>query len=72
MCHNQMNHIGQQKVIDVIYHRFYWPGWRNDVKQFIRKCDCNIIKDMEVKPKAPLLVTEIDKFKTAGYASCQR
>ena len=63
MCHNQMNHIGQQKVIDVVYHRFYWPGWRNDVKQFIRKCDCNIIKDMEVKPKAPLLVTDIDKFK---------
>ena len=62
LCHDSLNHIGQHKTIDIIYQRFYWPGWRGDVKQFVHKCQCNIKKSQATFPKAPLQPTDIESF----------
>ena len=63
LCHDQMNHIGVVKCLDLVYCRFYWPKWRNDVKQWIFKCECNLKKDNNPSPvKSPLSVTDILKL----------
>ena len=58
-CHDQLSHIGQAKTLDIIWNRFYWPNWRNDTKQFIRKCHCNVKKSSSELSHAPLQPTEI-------------
>ena len=32
-------HFGIQKTIAQVEHRFFWPGWRDDVKRYCRSCD---------------------------------
>ena len=32
-------HLGTYKVIEKVRQRFYWPGFKEDVKRFIRCCD---------------------------------
>ena len=32
-------HLGTHKVIEKVRQRFYWPGFKEDVKQFIQCCD---------------------------------
>ncbi|KAH7643999.1 hypothetical protein HUG17_6361 [Dermatophagoides farinae] len=60
LCHDKMNHIGQHKCLDIVFCRFYWPKWRNDVKQWIRKCACNVKKDNDPRPaKQPMCATDI-------------
>lgn len=32
-------HLGIHKTISKIQDRYYWPGWRKDVKNYVRCCD---------------------------------
>ncbi|KAH9510616.1 hypothetical protein DERF_009136 [Dermatophagoides farinae] len=54
------SNIGQHKCLDIVFCRFYWPKWRNDVKQWIRKCVCNVKKDNDPHPaNQPMSATDI-------------
>ena len=30
-CHDQVGHLGQDRVLDLLRDRFYWPGMHADV-----------------------------------------
>ena len=41
LCHAGAvgGHFGIQKTIAQVERRFFWPGWRDDVKRCCRSCD---------------------------------
>jgi len=41
LCHagSVGGHFGIQKTIAQVERRFFWPGWRDDVKRYCRSCD---------------------------------
>ena len=45
-------HLGMHKVIEKQRQRFYWPGFKEDVKQFIQCCDVCRNKSGPQKPTA--------------------
>ena len=51
-------HLGQFKCLEEVRRRFYWPGWRGDVKQHLRNCSsCDFKKD-DVEPFREELVVQ--------------
>lgn len=49
-------HLGVQKLQGKVKDRFYWPGWFEDVKGWVRGCvDCGSRKSLGKSPCAPLL-----------------
>ena len=55
--HNSLlsGHLGNTKTIGKTLQRFYWYGLRDDIKNWIRKCDnCASNKKPSKSPKAPL------------------
>ena len=37
-CHDQVGHLGQDRVLDLLRDRFYWPGMYVDVVSYINSC----------------------------------
>ena len=37
-CHDQVGHLGQDRVLDLLRDRFYWPGMHADVVSYINSC----------------------------------
>ena len=56
-CHDQVGHLGQDWVLDLLRDRFYWPGMHVDVVSYINsypRCLCR----KSQPDKAPLLNIE--------------
>ena len=54
--HEQMGHLGAEKVIELAQQRFYWPGMATDITNYIQKrCRCIANKKPNVKERAPLV-----------------
>ena len=34
-CHDQIGHLGQDRVLELLRDRFYWPGIHMDVASYI-------------------------------------
>ena len=34
-CHDQIGHLGQNRVLELLRDRFYWPGMHMDVASYI-------------------------------------
>lgn len=69
-CHDNMGHFGEFKCIEHIKKRFYWPGWKRDVKNHIRICSkCAQFKS-DVEPiRLPMITnetTELRNWETLG------
>ena len=48
-------HLGMNKTLSKVRHRFYWVGMRTDIRSFIRQCPtCNRNKPGGRKRRAPL------------------
>ena len=48
-------HLGHKKTREKILQQFYWYGVRDDVYDYVKRCDlCCSIKGPVRKPKAPL------------------
>ena len=48
-------HLGQNKTLDRVRQRFYWPGIESDVAEYCRQCkQCAERKDPPQKLRAPL------------------
>ena len=57
--HENMGHLGHEKVVDLCQQRFYWPHLSSDVKNYIqKKCRCVANKAPNVHERAPLVPIE--------------
>ena len=53
--HEDMGHLGSEKVIELAQQRFYWPGMAKTLKDNIQKrCRCIVDRKPTVLEKAPL------------------
>ena len=53
--HEDMGHLGPEKVIELAQQRFYWPGMAKTLKDNIQKrCKCIVDRKPTVPEKAPL------------------
>ena len=49
-------HLGENKTLQKLKERFYWPGHTADVREWCRSCDpCSQRKTPNPKPRAPLV-----------------
>ena len=56
-CNDQVGHLGQDRVLDLLRDKFYWPGMHIDVVSYINSCPrCLRRKSQPDKP--PLLSIE--------------
>ena len=37
-CHDQIGHLGQDRVLELLRDRFYWPGMHMNVASYINSC----------------------------------
>ena len=37
-CHDQIGHLGQDRMLKLLRDRFYWPGMHMDVTSYINSC----------------------------------
>ena len=37
-CHDQVGHLGQDRVLELLRDRFFWPGMQMDVAPYINSC----------------------------------
>ena len=57
--HENMAHLGAERVIDLARQRFYWPCMAKDIVQYIKKkCRCVVSKKPNVVERAPMVPTQ--------------
>ena len=56
-CHDQVRHMGQDRVLDLLRDRFYWPGMHADVVSYINSCP-RCLRRKSQQDKLPLLNIE--------------
>ena len=56
-CHDQVGHLGQDRVLDLLRDRFYWPGMHADVVSYINSCP-RCLRRKSQQDKAPLVNIE--------------
>ena len=39
LLHDDMGHMGQDRTLDLIRSRFYWPKMQRDIEEWVRTCD---------------------------------
>ncbi|KAL5479408.1 hypothetical protein EMCRGX_G022928 [Ephydatia muelleri] len=55
-------HVGESKMIHLVRERYYWPGWKESVKEWCRKCrTCSTRRMAPPSKRAPLQTLQ------AGY-----
>uniref|UniRef100_A0A3B3HHQ1 Gypsy retrotransposon integrase-like protein 1 n=1 Tax=Oryzias latipes TaxID=8090 RepID=A0A3B3HHQ1_ORYLA len=53
--HDDMGHIGSEKVIHLARERFYWPYMQQDIEDYVtKKCPCIQQKRPNDPPRAPM------------------
>ena len=56
-CHDQLGHLGQDRLLDLLRDRFYWPGMHADVVSYINSCPRCLGRKSQ-QDKAPLVNIE--------------
>lgn len=53
--HVKSGHLGVYKTFEKVRERFYWPGYEDDIREAVEKCDaCQRRKQPVPQPRAPL------------------
>ena len=54
--HEEMGHLGVEKVYELAQQRFHWPGMARDIQNHIQnRCRCLVDKKPNVQDRAPLM-----------------
>ena len=56
-CHDHVGHLGQDRVLDLLRDRLYWPGMHADVVSYINSCP-RCLRRKSQQDKAPLVNIE--------------
>ena len=67
-CHDQIGHLGQDRVLELLRDRFYWPGMYMDVASHINSCPRCIRRKSQpdvaplhnIEPTQPLELNHLD------------
>ena len=70
-CHDQVGHLGQDRVLDLLRDRFYWPGMYVDVVSYINsfpRCLCRKSQPdkgplLNIEASQPLELIHLDYLK---------
>ena len=71
--YENMGHLGFDKIVEIVNHRFYWPNYESNLTSFIdKKCTCLKNKRSNRTGKAPLVnIKETTmEIKISVYFSC--
>ena len=70
--HNEMDHPGRDRTTSLIRDRFYWPGMRNDIDNWIEHCD-RCLKRKKEPTKAPLVsITTSQPLELVWFGAFKR
>ena len=56
-CHDQVGHLGQDRVLELLMDWFYWPGMHTDAASYINSCP-RCLRRKSWPDQAPLLSIE--------------
>ena len=59
-CHDQVGHLGLDRVLKLLRDRFYWPGMHNDVASYLNSCP-RCLRRKSQTDQAPLLNIEVNQ-----------
>ena len=59
-CHDQVGHLGQDRVLELLRDQFYWPGMHTDVASYINSCP-RCLRRKSQPDQAPLLNIEVNQ-----------
>ena len=70
-CHDQVGHLGQDRVLELLRDRFYWPGMHMDVAYYInswprcirRKSQPDTAPLHNIEATQPLELIHLDYFQ---------
>ena len=70
-CHDQVGHLGQDRVLDLLRDMFYWPGMHADAVSYINSCPMSLRRKsqqdraplMNIETSQPLELIHLDYFK---------
>ena len=59
-CHDQVGHLGQDRVLELLRDRFYWPGMHIDVASYLNSCP-RYLRRKSQADQAPLLNIKVNQ-----------
>ena len=68
-CHDQVGHLGQDRVLDLLRDQFYWPGMHIDVVSYINSCP-RCLRRKSQPDRAPLLNIEASQPLELFHLDC--
>ena len=73
--HDDIEHLGKHKTMDLIRQRFCWPGMTADIEGYIRYCHRCIMRkapDPLRAPLVPILANEPLELLTIDFLSLEK
>ena len=68
-CHDQIGHLGQDRMLELLRDRFYWPGMHKDIVSYINSCP-RCIRRTSQPNVAPLLNIEATQPLELVHLDC--
>ena len=59
-CHDQVGHLGKDRMLELLRDRFYWPGMHTDVASYLNSCP-RCLRRKSKTDQAPLLNIEVNQ-----------
>ena len=59
-CHDQVGHLGQDRVLELLRDQFYWPGMYIDVASYLNSCP-RCLRRKSQTDQTPLLNIEVNQ-----------
>ena len=59
-CHDQVGHLGQDRVLELLRDHFYWPGMHIDIASYLNSCPRCLRRKYQAD-QAPLLNIEVNQ-----------